>query len=116
VYSVVANERIVRIDTEFAGCPMRSGDRLVLPTMAANRDPRAFDDPARVKLTRSSGTHVAFGAGPHRCAGSHLARLELRVALEEWHRQIPDYQLAEGTRPRHFAGVVSRLEQLPLVW
>jgi cytochrome P450 len=116
VYSIAVNERLVTEDTEFAGCPMKKGDRIVLPTPVANRDPRAFETGAEIDLSVQSSKHVAFGAGPHRCVGSHLARLELRVALEEWHRVIPDYRIADGTVLRHFAGTAVRLEQLPLVW
>jgi cytochrome P450 len=115
-YSVVVNERLVTQDTEFAGCPMKKGDRIALPTMSANRDPDAFPGGDRVDLSRNANRHIAFGAGSHRCAGSHLARLELQVALDEWHRVIPEYRIADGAPLVHFAGTVPRLEQLPLVW
>ncbi len=69
------------------------------PLCGATRDPDVFgDDAATVRFDRAVNNHVAFGAGPHRCLGSHLARRELRVALEEWHRAIPDYRLTEGSR------------------
>ena len=62
----------------------------------ANRDPEAFEDPRGVVLDRAHNRHVALGSGIHRCAGSNLARMELRVALEEWLRRIPEFQVAEG--------------------
>ena len=80
-YSPVTMARIVDHDTEFQGCPMRAGDLVPTSFPAANRDPRQFENPDDVILDREQNRHVAFGAGIHRCAGSNLARLELRVAL-----------------------------------
>ena len=82
---------------------------------AANLDPAVFDDPLEVKLDRSPNPHIAFAAGFHRCLGSHLARLELRVSLEEFHRRIPDYRIAEGIE-LHYWGAVRAPRPLPLVW
>ena len=86
IYSIVTTNRIVTRDVEFAGCPMKAGDRVLLSMPAADRDPRQFPDADTFDLDRASNRHIAFAAGPHRCLGSHLARLELRVAVEEWHR------------------------------
>ena len=66
---------------------------------SANRDPAVFPDADTFHLDRRDGRHVAFGIGPHRCIGSNLARLELRVAVEELLRMIPDFRLAEGPDP-----------------
>jgi cytochrome P450 len=63
---------------------------------ATNMDPEVFPDPLNVDFHRDANRHVSFGAGVHRCLGSHLARMELRVVLREWHRRIPEYRLAEG--------------------
>jgi cytochrome P450 len=87
--------RIVAHDTEFAGCPMSAGDRVLMAFPAANRDPRQFDRPDEVILDRENNRHVAFGAGIHRCAGSNLARLELRVALQTWLSRIPEFSLVD---------------------
>lgn len=94
-YSPVTMARIVAHDTEFSGCPMHAGDRVLLSFPAANRDPRQFDDPDEVRLDREHNRHVAFGAGIHRCAGSNLARLELRVALQTWMERIPEFELVD---------------------
>jgi cytochrome P450 len=94
-YSPVTMARIVTEDTVVAGCPMHSGDRVLLSFSAANRDPEAFPDADRVIIDREQNRHVAFGAGIHRCAGSNLARMEMRVAVEEWLRRIPDFELAD---------------------
>lgn len=92
-YAPVTMAREVTKDVEFRGCPMHAGDKVLLSFPAANRDPAVFDDPDTVLLDRQVNRHVAFGAGIHRCAGSNLARMELRVALEEWMARIPDFDL-----------------------
>lgn len=116
MYGIVTTTRIVTRDTEFAGCPMRKGDRVVLATAAANVDPEEFDDPLTFDPARESNRHVTFGAGPHRCLGSHLARLELRIAIEEWHKRIPNYAIAPDATLVHRVGGVGGLLGLPLVW
>jgi cytochrome P450 len=94
-YSPVTMARIVAHDTEFQGCPMHTGDRVLMSFPAANRDPRQFENPNEVLLDRQNNRHVAFGAGIHRCAGSNLARLELRVALQTWMERIPEFELVD---------------------
>ncbi|MGD9703565.1 MAG: cytochrome P450 [Acidimicrobiia bacterium] len=94
-YSPVTMARIVDHDTEFQGCPMHAGDRVLLAFPAANRDPRMFERPDDVILDREHNRHVAFGSGIHRCAGSNLARLELRVALQTWLARIPEFELVD---------------------
>jgi cytochrome P450 len=94
-YAPVTMARIVGRDTEFQGCPMHAGDRVLMSFPAANRDPRQFDRPDEVILDREHNRHVAFGAGIHRCAGSNLARLELRVALQTFLARIPDFELVD---------------------
>ena len=94
-YAPVTMARIVAHDTEFQGCPMHAGDRVLMSFPAANRDPRQFERPDEVILDREHNRHVAFGAGIHRCAGSNLARLELRVALQTFLQRIPDFELID---------------------
>ena len=84
-------QRKVIYDADFHGRPMKAADMVLFPIAAACRDPKLFDRPDEVILDRQPNNHVALGASPHRCLGSHLARRELRIALEEWHRLIPDY-------------------------
>jgi cytochrome P450 len=95
-YSPVTMARIVAEDTEVAGCPMKQGDRVLLSFPAANRDPEAFPDADAVVIDREQNRHIAFGVGIHRCAGSNLARMELRVAVETWLSRIPEFHLADG--------------------
>jgi cytochrome P450 len=92
-YSPVTMARIVVDDIDFQGCPMKAGDRVLMNFPAANRDPEAFPDPDQVIIDREINRHVAFGAGIHRCAGSNLARMEMRVAVEEWLARIPEFDL-----------------------
>jgi cytochrome P450 len=92
-YSPVTMARIVTEDLEFEGCPMHQGDRVLMNFPAANRDPEAFPDADKVVIDRQVNRHVAFGAGIHRCAGSNLARMEMRVAIEEFISRIPTFRL-----------------------
>jgi cytochrome P450 len=97
VYAPVTMARIVDRDIEFQGCPMKAGDRVLMAFPAANRDPRQFENPDEVILDREHNRHVAFGSGIHRCAGSNLARLEVRVALQTWLKRIPEFELVDPT-------------------
>ncbi|MCU1395518.1 MAG: cytochrome [Ilumatobacteraceae bacterium] len=116
LYSLATGARVVTRDVEFAGCPMKQGDRIVYSTASAGRDPQQFPDPDTLILGRTPNRHLAFGAGPHRCVGAHLARLELRIALEEWLRRIPDFRLADEAVVTEHVGAVSGLDTVPLVW
>ena len=115
-YSPVTMARIVTTDVEYAGCPMKAGDKVLMNFPAANRDPEVFADPDSVVLDRAHNRHVAFGSGIHRCAGSNLARMELRVALEEWLARIPDFSLAEGQEVTWAGGQVRGPRLLPVVF
>ncbi len=97
VYAPVTMARIVDHDVEFQGCPMKAGDRVLMSFPSANRDPRMFENPDEVILDREHNRHVAFGAGIHRCAGSNLARLEVRVATQVWLERIPEFELVDPT-------------------
>ncbi len=94
-YSPVTMARYVAEDTDYNGCPMKEGDRLLMNFPAANRDPRKFEDPDKVILDRENNPHIAFGVGIHRCAGSNLARMEMQVSIEEWLKRIPDFKLED---------------------
>lgn len=88
--------RIAATDTEINGCPVHKGDSLLVFVGGANTDPDLIEGADRVDFDRPVNRHHAFGGGIHRCLGSHLARMELRVAMREWHRRIPEYRIAEG--------------------
>lgn len=107
--------RVAMQDVEVGGCPISKGERVSPLLGAANTDPAEFPDPEVVDFTRNPNRHRAFGGGPHRCLGSHLARMELRVALREFHRRIPDYEIKPGTQLTYTAALRS-VESLPLVF
>jgi cytochrome P450 len=88
--------RWARVTEDLGGKTVQAGNHVMVNLGAANLDPAEFDDPLEVSFDRDSNRHLAFGGGVHRCLGSHLARRELRVALSEWHRRIPDYRLTPG--------------------
>lgn len=113
-YPIVQTARKATQDMEFHGCPVKAGDMASFPLAAAGRDEQMFPDARRVDLDRGVTRHISFGAGPHRCLGSHLARQEMTVMLEEWHRRIPDYRVTE--EPVEHAGQVFGLDSLQLRW
>ena len=115
MYSITDPRRRVTKDVNFHGAEMRAGDRVVVSTACADRDPEAFADAGRTQLDRAVNPHMAFGLAAHRCLGIHLARPELAIALSKWHERIPDYAIAPGARMSFKAGVLS-MESLPLVW
>ncbi|MEA2592504.1 MAG: hypothetical protein QOD62_2335 [Actinomycetota bacterium] len=89
---------------EMGGCPMAAGERVMLNWLAANRDPAAFTDPDELDVTRdNAGKHLAFGAGLHRCLGSHLARREIRITIEELCR-LTTFELPPGTEVQYRSG------------
>jgi cytochrome P450 len=88
--------RTVARDTEFAGCVMRAGDRVLLSEISANRDERSFPDAGRFVIDRFPNRHVSFGVGIHRCPGSHLARLEFKSMITHVLQRLPDFVLDEG--------------------
>ena len=105
-YAPVTMARLVAEDFDFHGCPMKQGDWLLLPFPAANRDPDVFPDADHVIIDRAENRHAAFGLGIHRCLGSNLARMELQIALEEWMKRYPDFELAAPDQVAWSAGQV----------
>jgi hypothetical protein len=114
-YSPVTMGRIVAADVEVAGCPMKAGDRVLLNFPAANRDPDAFPEADTVVIDRAQNRHAAFGLGIHRCAGSNLARMELRVAIQEWLVAIPEFRLDDGAEVTWAGGQVRGPRTIPVV-
>jgi cytochrome P450 len=115
-YSPVTMARVVTEDVRYAGCPMSAGDKILMNFPAANRDPEAFADADKVILDRAVNRHVAFGSGIHRCAGSNLARMELRVAVEQWLSRIPQFAVAEGADVTWAGGQVRGPRSLPVTF
>jgi cytochrome P450 len=110
--------REVARDTEFHGVAMKAGDSIVASTPIAGIDRRAFADPLTVDFGRFSGkpSHWAFGAGPHICPGAHLARVELRIMLEEVLPALPNFRLEPDFVPEYLPGATLTVKELPLVW
>jgi cytochrome P450 len=113
-YAPVTMARLVKRDMDWNGCPMKADDWILLSFPAANRDPEAFDDADKVIIDREVNRHAAFGLGIHRCAGSHLARMELRVALEVWLEAFPRFELADPEAVRWAGGQVRGPRLLPV--
>ena len=93
-YAPVTMARLVKDDYDFHGCPMKADEWVLLPFPAANRDPAMFERAGEFVIDREANRHAAFGLGIHRCLGSNLARLELRVAIEEFIKRFPRFELA----------------------
>ena len=103
--------RTVMADTTLGGCPVRGGDRMLLLWASGNRDENEFPNPDDVVLDRHPNRHVGFGAGPHRCVGSHLARLMVRVAIEEL-LAFGDFRLAADSEPVWVTGLTRGIRSL----
>jgi cytochrome P450 len=114
-YAPVTMAREIVENTELGGCPMRKSEMVMVSFPAANRDPEKFADPDIVRIDRAENPHVAFGLGIHRCIGSNLARMEMRIALEEWLKRVPDFSL-DPIRPMTWSeGAVRGPRLLPLI-
>jgi hypothetical protein len=115
-YSPVTMARYVAEDVDYAGCPMHEGDKVLMNFPAANRDPRVFENPDKVILDREKNPHIAFGVGIHRCAGSNLARMEMKVSIQEWLKRIPDFKLENPDTVTWAGGQVRGPRLMPVVW
>lgn len=111
---VVALGRTVTRDVEVAGVQFKEDDFVLLNYAAASRDPEAVSNPTKLDIHRDRVPHSAFGVGVHRCIGAHLARLELKVAFEEFLRRIPDFELKAGAQPVYETGILRSMKSLPL--
>ena len=112
---VTAVPRVAKRDVTIQGFEIKAGEIVTFLIGSANTDDAHFQDAQSVDFEREHNIHVAFGIGPHRCLGSHLARMELQVAMEEWHKRIPDYAIKPGETPTYSPGI-REVMYLPLVW
>ncbi len=111
--------RVVRIatqDTELSGCPIAKGTSVSPALISANTDESFMARADEVDFHRETNKHLAFGGGVHRCLGSHLARMELRVVLEEWHARVPHYQIADGVDIQYSEGGLRQVDNLEIIW
>lgn len=115
-YGVAMPPRVVTQDFEFGGVKLTRGELVMLMLPAANLDSEAFDDPLTFDIDRENKTHITFNSGPHRCVGSHLARLELRVFFEEWFERMPVVRPDPAELPTYRPGLNLTIAKLPLLW
>jgi cytochrome P450 len=115
-YSFTVPPRKVRHDFEFEGVAMKEGETVFLYLPAADLDAAEFPDPQRVDLDRENKVHIAFNAGPHRCLGSHLARVELQVLYEQLLARLPAFRLDPQKPPVFHGGGVLGVDSLHLRW
>lgn len=113
-YSPVTMARVVIEDTEVAGCPMQVGDRVLLNFPSGNRDPSKFERPGEVVIDRQKNRHFAFGIGIHRCVGSNVARMEMKVAIEEWLARFPTFALSPDADVRWGGAQVRGPREVPV--
>jgi cytochrome P450 len=109
--------RMLRQDVTRKGASMKEGDMVVVMNSLSGIDPRLYDDPFTVDFDRGPVHHNSMGNGPHKCVGQHLARMEMRMLLEEWSKRMPIVQLdRQAPAPRSYAGAVIGMERLHLIW
>jgi len=116
VHSWINLSRVLSRDYEFHGVQMKAGERVIVLSSLASYDEKQFENPFEVDLTREVNPHMVFGGGAHRCAGSHLARRELRVAITEWLRRIPQFEITPGDTAPYFINGLLSLQKLPMSW
>jgi cytochrome P450 len=115
-YTTPVNQmaRTATRDSSLGGCPMHAGDKVLLAFGAANRDPEMFSDADKVVLDRSPNRHLSFGAGPHRCVGSHYARAMVQVALEEGLNRLGEFEVTDRSKLIWTGGEARGLRALPV--
>ena len=113
-YAAVTTFRTCTKETEFGGVKMMPGDKVAVHTTLAGRDPEEFPQPEQVRFDRNP-RHVSFGFGPHMCVGMHLARREMRIAIEEFVARIPQFGIKPGHEVEYHLGMIQPVT-LPLVW
>jgi cytochrome P450 len=115
-FPIVSDARIVANDFEYEGVLLKRGDMVQVPTALSGLDEQLNADPLKVDFHRKNPKHNAFGDGPHRCAGMHLARMEITVTLQEWLSRIPRFRMVESHRPVYSSGMVATVENVHLQW
>jgi len=115
-YSPVTMARVVTEEIEISGTSLCPGERVLLPFPAANRDPEFLADGNEFKLDRKVNRHSAFGLGIHRCLGSNLARMEIKVALQEWLGRVPEFTLSDPGAVEWSLGQIRGPRTIPLTW
>lgn len=115
-FGVSATARTLTRDFDYKGLRFKRGDKVFVPPMLYGLDDRKFESPLEVDLSRKNVIHAGFGAGPHRCPGSFLARMEMKVFLEQWLKRIPEFSVKPGEQVTYLPGIVNCVGRLPLSW
>jgi cytochrome P450 len=115
-FPVVSDARMVAKDLEYCGVQLKQGEMILLPTVLSGLDEAQNPNPWAIDVNRKSQSHATFAAGPHRCAGLHLARLEVTATLQAWFARIPDFSLRQGSTPIYHSGTVAAVENVQLIW
>lgn len=115
-FPVVSEARMVAKDQMFDGVELKRGDMVLIPTALHGLDESQNPDPWELNFARRALSHTTFGGGPHRCAGMHLARLEVTITLQEWLKRIPVFRLRQDSSPVYHSGIIAAVENVPLVW
>ena len=115
-HAIVTTVRRLTKDISFHGVELKKGESVVLPMALSSRDEREYECPHKIDFEREAYSHITFSSGPHRCVGSHLARRELKIALELWLTRIPQFKIKPGETPVTHTSAVLGVDYLPLVW
>lgn len=115
-FPVVSSAREVAKDVEFEGVHLQAGDMVMAPTVVVAMDEASNPDPLAFRLGRAARRHSTFGKGSHTCPGAHLARMELRIVLQEWFARIPEFRLADDQPLSYASGIVGSVQPFILEW
>jgi cytochrome P450 len=116
-YTIIFGDgRKVTRDVEFHGVQLKKGDMVYALVSGANRDPRHWERADEFVVDRKRNNHFGFASGPHRCLGMHLARREMAIAVEEWLKVVPDFELVDDQQLERGGGAMMALDRLPLRW
>ena len=115
-FPIVTVAREVTEDMTFHGVQLKAGDMIAAPTPLAGMDNSFTPNAVDVDFDRKQGNSLTFGRGAHTCPGKNLARVELRIALEEWLKRIPDFEVDKSSPISFSSGIVGVVNELKLRW
>lgn len=115
-FPLVSMAREIRDDIEWCGVRLKQGEMIVCASPLVGNDEQLNPDPMTVDFARQRAQHATFGQGNHVCPGAHLARVEMRITLEEWLARIPEFSVPADADVRFIGGIVGSVNRAPLVW
>lgn len=119
MHAFINLNRICEADTEFHGVQFKQGDNIVVPSFVTDRDAATFPDPHNFNPERSKverTMHHAFGDGPHKCIGMHLAKLEIKIVLEEFTKRVDAFSISDESKIKAHGGTTMGMDNLPITW